>query len=283
MIKNIIIIFLVILIACFCAIGIFFMNGAFLVSSLSQEFEVSFDQELDVTDGAAFGPGGHFTFELYRGGSFVIDTKKGEASQISNHYGDVALIRSTDTLPAEYIIRVKIGEIDYGLDHLLGLSNDPLYREGPLNENGCYLIAITDQPPTEHYTNDWWHQHRKLVIDVDNNVWGHGAPNPIFMAYFDRNNQLLTFDGDRLEWVSQWTAGVRYEENQWYTVELQKTKEEYFYRIFDHEENLLRESRVFVDEVWHADEKYSEYFVIGDPHENYYQGSFKIKNISMSL
>ncbi|MFC1510628.1 hypothetical protein ACFL49_03105, partial [Candidatus Omnitrophota bacterium] len=239
--------------------------------------------ELDVIDGNNFGPKGVFTFELFRGGTFSIDAKQGILTGESSHYGDVSLIRSTYSLPSEYKIRVQVGDIDFGLEHLVGLKKDVKYHEGPLNENGCYLIAITDQRPDDHYTNDWWHRHRKLVIDVDNNAWGYGMPNPIFMVYFDRDNKLMAFDGDRLEWVREWEKGFEYERKSWYYVELEKKHGKYTYRILDEGENLLRESQVNVDEVWHTEEQYPEYFVIGDPHENYYQGSFKLKLVSISL
>ncbi len=241
-----------------------------------------FSKSIVAENGKSFGKDGWLTFELFRGGTFIIDGKSDYAWQRSDRYLDSAFIRSTNSLPNTYKITAVVGDIDYGLENINNLPNDSQYKEGPRNENGVYLLAITDEAPIGHHTNDWWHQHRKVCIDVDNNVWGSGMPNPIFMVYFDRNNKLMAFDGVKNMWDSKWEKSVTYKKNDWYTVEVEKTKKEYILRIFDKENNLLKEARVDIADVWHGDSRYPEYFVIGDPHENYYQGSFKIKSISIS-
>lgn len=250
-------------------------NGRFLVQE-------EFDEAMDAVDGQSFGDKGRLTFELFRNGTFVIDGQSGLAWQKSASYRDAAIIRTTDPLPKTYKISVLLGEIDYDLDHIKGLANDPEYTEGPRNENGCYLIAITDEVPTGHYRNDWWHQHRKVVMDVDNNVWGHGMPNPIFMVYFDRSNRLMSFDGRYDEWQQDWEQGVEYEKQQWYRVDLEKTNTHFIFSISDEQGNLLKNAATELENVWHADRNYPDYFVIGDPHENYYQGSFKIKSVTIT-
>lgn len=228
-----------------------------------------------------FGPGGQFTFSLDKNGTFLIDGTSGLAWEKSDSYLDSAIIRSTNPLPPTYKISVIIGDIDYGLEKLAGLQNDPNYPEGPLNENGCYLLSITEELPNVPHTNIWWHQHRKLVIDVDNNTGGSGMPNPIFMVFFDKNNNLVAYDGDQNIWQGQWRSAVHYQPSTFYKVEVEKTSTQFILRTFSENNQLLKEAKVNLTDVWHEDGLHQEYFVVGDPHENYYQGSVKIKEISL--
>ncbi len=248
----------------------------------SKLYREEFRQPIQATGGSSFGPQGQLTFELYRQGKFQIDGS-GYAWQKSDHYGDVAVIRSTRPLPQTYKITIVAGAIDYGLEKLDGLSNDPQYPEGPANENGCYLLAITDVNPAGHHTNIWWHQHRKLVVDVDNNVWGHGMPNPIFMVYFDRDNKMMSFPGEEKTWQPDWRAAAHYDPSQWYRIDLEKTAERFLFTLSQENGPLLARGEAALKDIWHEDGNHSDYLVIGDPHENYYQGSFKIKSIALKL
>jgi hypothetical protein len=241
-----------------------------------------FDKAISAAAGKQFGQENQLTFELFRNGTFDIDGRSGYALERSDSYRDSAFIRSTNKLPKTYKISIVAGEIDYNLEKIEKLPQDPEYPEGPQNENGCYLIAITDQKPEGHHTNIWWHQHRKLVIDVDNNTWGHGMPNPIFMVYFDRSNRLVAFDGQRDEWLKDWRKAVTYDPSGWYTIEIEKTKTHYILSIATQRGKILKKAKVKHQEVWNEDGFHDEYFVTGDPHENYYQGSMKIKSIAFT-
>jgi hypothetical protein len=249
--------------------------------SFQKQVVEDFRRPIQAVSGQSFGKEKQLTFELFRNGTFLVDGS-GTAWQRSDSYRDSAFIRSTDPLPATYKITVVAGEIDYNLDKIEKLPQDPEYPEGPKNENGCYLIAITDEKPTGHHTNIWWHQHRKLVIDVDNNVWGHGMPNPVFMVYFDRSNRLVAYDGQSDEWQSEWKKAVSYEPSKWYKIEVEKTKTQYILSVYNQKGKLLKQGRVNAKDLWHADEFHPDYFVVGDPHENYYQGSMKIRSITFT-
>ena len=247
------------------------------------QVEEDFSKPMMAKAPESFGKYKQLTFELHRAGTFLIDGKSGYAWQKSESYLDSAFIRSTHELPKTYKISVTVGDIGYDLENIRGLANDPNYPEGPKNENGCYLLAITDEMPAGHHTNIWWHQHRKVVIDVDNNVWGHGMPHPIFMVYFDRDNQLVSFDGDNDQWQPEWKNAVTYESNQWYSVEVEKTHDEFILRVYDRNGRLLKSASADLKNIWHEDGSHPDYFVVGDPHENYYQGSVKIRSISMPV
>ena len=247
------------------------------------QVQEDFREPLTAESGKQFGKYGQLTFELFRSGTFVMDGKSGYAWQKSESYRDSAFIRSTNALPGIYKISVVVGEIDYDLEKISGLENDPEYSEGPRNENGCYLLSITDEDPSGHHTNIWWHQHRKVVIDVDNNVWGHGMPNPIFMVYFDKDNDLVSLDGSTNQWQSEWRKALSYEPSSWYQIAIEKTTTQFILSIYDEKGGLLKEGKVDLKNVWHEDESLRDYFVLGDPHENYYEGSMKIKSIAMPI
>ncbi len=242
-----------------------------------------FSKPIEVASGKSFGDYGQLTFELYRGGTFIIDKNPGFALQRSDNYRDVALIRSTNPLPKTYKVSAVVGDIDYDLSKIEGLRPDTEYAEGPMDENGCYLLAITDEAPTGHHTNDWWHQHRKVCIDVDNNVWGTGMPHPIFMVYFDKKNKLVSFSGKFGRWQGNWARAIMYEPHKWYKVEIKKTENEFILSVYDDKGSLLKTGTIELGNIWNEDGKHPDYLVIGDPHENYYQGSLKIKAISVPV
>jgi hypothetical protein len=242
----------------------------------------NFKAPMKAENGKVFGEYGQLTFELYRGGTFLIDGTSHVAWQRSDDYRDVAIIRSTKELPNTYKVTAVVGNIDYPLKKIEFLEDDPEYSEGPKNENGCYLLAITDTNPRGHHTNDWWHEHRKVCIDVDNNVWGHGMPRPVFMVYFDKQNKLMAYDGEKDAWGRAWENAITYDPAAWYIVQIEKTENEYILSIFDVDGNVMEQSRVEHSEVWHAQDS-PDYLVIGDPHENYYRGSMQVYSVGMSV
>jgi len=271
---------IIILFALSLVLGASSLANAAQLETAANEVIETFSTAIAAVDGQSFGQQGQLTFELDRNGTFVIDGTSGLAWQKSDSYLDSALIRSTSPLSQTYKISVVVGDIDYGLEHLDGLVNDPNYPEGPLNENGFYMLAITDTLPTAPHTNLWWHEHRKVVIDVDNNIWNNGGTNPVFMVYFDLNNNLSSYDGSQDQWIDQWTNAVMYQKNAYYRIEIEKTPQEFIFRAFTEGGQLLKEAKIALNNVWHANGAvYPEYLIIGEPHENYYQGSMKIKEI----
>ena len=248
---------------------------------ISGTLTVDFSKPLVAKSGKRFGDNRWLTFELYRQGTFLIDGKSGVAWQRSESYRDSAIIRSAVPLPRTYKVSAVVGEVDYELEAAEEVEPDPDYTEGPGGENGCYLLAITDVLPAGHHTNDWWHKHRKMVIDVDNNVWGSGMPHPIFMVYFDGKNELVSWDGEKDAWQRAWKKAVEYDKRAWYRVEVERTQTHYVLSVYDEAGAVLKQGRVALADVWHAGPDYPDYLVIGDPHENYYQGSMKIKSIRL--
>lgn len=238
-----------------------------------------FDSPMELASGKPFGKEGWLTPELFRNGQIIVDGKSGFAHQISPRYLDSAWIRSTKPLPPRYKISVVVGEVQYGLEKIASLEQDPQYSEGPLNENGVYFLTITDTEPRGHHVNTWWHQHRKVVVDVDNNVWGHGMPFPVFMVYFDRNNELNSWNGKK--WTKDWVKAITYNPMAWYRVEIEKTWSYFIMSVYAESDQLLSRTTVPLSRTLSNDSWHKEYLVTGEPHENYYAGSYKIREIQV--
>ena len=175
--------------------------------------------------GKSFGKDDQLTFELYRNGAFVIDGEvRIRLAKVSELPGFRPLYARQS--PCRKLTRSVLlsGVSIMGLENIAGLPQDPEYTEGPHKRER--LLPHRDHGHAAHWPphQPWWHQHRKVAIDVDNNVWGHGMPNPVFMVYFDRDNKLVSYNGKENEWQNAWVKGVTYKLNQWYRVEIEKTK-----------------------------------------------------------
>jgi hypothetical protein len=142
-----------------------------------------------------------------------------------------------------------------------------------------YLPTITVVPgsPTD---NEWWHQNRKLFIDIDNNVWGAGGARPVFFGYYAPGIVQTFFNGGTNAWATPWEAALHYEKNTWYTIEIEKTATQYFFRVRNaFTQALLKEA---VRDITALRPETTDYLAIGDPHVNYYHGRVKIGNIRIA-
>jgi hypothetical protein len=102
------------------------------------------------------------------------------------------------------------------------------------------------------------------------------------MVYFDQLNQLAAWDGSG--WGADWTTAVHYDKSAYYKTEIEKTATDYILSVSKEDGTPIQQATVPISLVWHGnDAYYKEYFALGDPHENYYQGSFKIKSIEERL
>ena len=190
-----------------------------------------------------YGDEGWLTFELYgrdanadgtlsaqeHGGEFLISTL-GDGNRVLQlndavHY-DGAEVRSTEPLPSEYRIRLKVTPIAAG-----GRDDDGVWRKNgysdgnetadpwrftdkstaPMEawrENGFYFLTILDTKPMPH--NDVWiHHHRKVVIDSDNNIYPDGPWSTIWtpqgrIREGSHPVSMLALDGNRFG--SGWTG-----------------------------------------------------------------------------
>jgi len=101
------------------------------------------------------------------------------------------------------------------------------------------------------------------------------------MVYFDKDNKLMTLGQDTDDWKPKWDKAITYDPARWYKVEIEKTDKKFVLKVYDENGKFLRGGMVNLKDIWHEDGSHPDYLVIGDPHENYYQGSMKIKEISI--
>jgi len=239
----------------------------------------NFTTPMTLTDGMVFGAYGALTLET--AGSPTLEIIDNSYLLATSHVNsDGFIIRSTDPLPATYKVTVDMGDIHFDLANP-GSGG---------SENGLYLPTISAfaGSPT---TNDWWHENRKVHMDIDNNEWGSGGEHPVFFGYYDQSSVTADYFEDG-QWVfdkaddswgpiaEDWASAFNYDPAKWYTFEIEKTETTYSYRIFDAVTGeLLQEASIPIDSVRGGD----DFFTIGDPHTNYYNGSVKIANLQIEL
>tara|TARA_R110001599_G_scaffold79463_3_gene215312 strand:- start:19562 stop:20671 length:1110 start_codon:yes stop_codon:yes gene_type:complete len=193
------------------------------------------------------------------------------------------------------------------------------WREGSsVGHNGFYWFALMDQLPTPH-NNIWSHHHRKFVIDSWNRKNNHNTVNVI--ALDGRSETHTAFGKKFISYVNRdWqkvsdTPIDNYLPNEWYTITFTRTSIFYKFSITGKFKNAgnttyknqidLRKNCVFhynqtpeeldttcVDNQeqtflekkftsWPINSAYPDYFMIGEPHINYYEGNVLIDDIKL--
>jgi hypothetical protein len=186
--------------------------------------------------------------------------------------------------------------------------------------NGFYWLAIVDNEPKPH-NNIWMHHHRKFVIDSWNRGKFRNTINVIALDGRSETNEtfgksFISFDGK--EFSSQETLpSAGYQQNNWYQVSFTRTPVRYSFEINGQFQNrvstkLSGSINTFKECVYHynqnpnelnpgcvnntgvtfngkmypswpLDSGYPDFFVIGDPHINYYEGSVLIDDIQIEI
>lgn len=193
------------------------------------------------------------------------------------------------------------------------------WREGSsVGHNGFYWFALMDQLPKPH-NNIWSHHHRKFVIDSWNRENNHNTINVI--ALDGSSETHTAFGKKFISYVNgNWkkiadTPLDNYLPNEWYKITFTRTSIFYEFSISGKFKNAgqaiykdkidLRKNCVFhynqtpvelntacVDNrektflgkiftSWPINSSYPDYFVIGEPHINYYEGSILIDDIKL--
>ena len=178
-----------------------------------------------------YGENNWLTVELYgrdndkngtpeSGGKFTV--QNGKAHLTSSVYTDAGLIRSTRALPDNYIIEVKVSNINYGgkesgstkwNKNKNGYNSSSSLDAGPWSfwrkanspndaraENGVYFLAISDYTNPKPHNNVFIHHHRKVAMDADNNIedWSR-IWYPKYSSFIDDGDRyvsMLWLNGD---------------------------------------------------------------------------------------
>ena len=265
--------------------------AAFNDSGWTVRYQENFDSAFTGADGQTFGTDNWLIFQLLNGGEITV--ANGYAQLNAPDFWNAALIRSTDTLPSEYKIRTKIGYINYDLTNYeqADYDNPDFNDHGGHYENGIYFLTVTnDTCVGNECAENWWHYHRKMVIDVDNHInYGGGGGetfHPIFMVFMapetnSGGNLLRTWTGtywDSTDW--NWNVAYTYAYDTWYYAELEKLNDSITLRLYDHNQNILRETDpVSLDLVFAMES--SGFLYLGEPHTDDYEGDARLDEITL--
>jgi hypothetical protein len=216
---------------------------------------------------------------------------------------DGLVIRPTHALPARYRVCVRAGYADFG-DGKPGAANkngylgpetaEPWGTDPSSAENGFYWLTILDATPRPH-NNIWIHHHRKVVIDSDNNkdawtnIWeGHSwvadGQHPIMMFGLDKDGwdngdnglPFLSWSNGALQPSGDIKAVDAYKSNTWYTACIARDPENFTLSIsgdFKFGGQQTYTATIPVKLVYRAGPGIPDFFMFGDPHNNYYRGS----------
>jgi hypothetical protein len=223
---------------------------------------------------------------------------------------DGLVIRPTKALPAKYRVCLKVGFASFGdgkpgagLNGYLGGETDEPWSNGDATvENGFYWLTILDATPRPH-NNIWIHHHRKVVIDSDNNkdawtsIWeGKGwvadGQHPIMMFGVDKdgwdngNNGLpfLSWSNGALQPSGEIRAVDAYKDNTWYSACIERNAEAFVLTVsgdFKWGGQQTYVGTIPIHLVYQTDAGIPDFFMFGDPHNNYYRGSVYYDDIKL--
>ncbi|MDX2367584.1 MAG: hypothetical protein QNK36_04150 [Colwellia sp.] len=189
-----------------------------------------------------------------------------------------------------------------------------------VGHNGFYWLAILDSPPMPH-NNIWIHHHRKFVIDSWNRKDFNNTVNVIALDGKSETHQVfgkkfISYVDSRWQKISDVPVD-HYLPNEWYTVTFTRTGLYYEFSIkgrfknagkttytdrIDYRKNCIYHYNQTPEELepncidnreqsflgkdfvsWPKDSAYPEYFMFGEPHINYYEGSVLVDDITLEV
>jgi len=255
-------------------------------------YQENFDTPFTGVDGQTFGTDDWLSFQIYNGGSLV--SENGYAQIDNPDWWSAALIRSTNILPPEYKIRTMIGYINYDLDNYEQADYDDPDFHGSNGhpENGMYFLTVTnDTCVGNECAEEWWHYHRKMVIDVDNHNIGGGQQefHPTYLVYMDSatnssGHLLRSWDGTKWDSAAwNWNTAYVYDYDTWYYAELEKKDGQLVFGLYDADSNaLVTPTPVPLNLVFGMDDPV-EFLYVGEPHTDDYEGDVRIDEITLMV
>jgi hypothetical protein len=229
----------------------------------------------------------------------------------SPKHTDGLVVRPTRPLPAKYRVCLKAGYASFGdgkpgaasLNGYAGGETDEPWLSGDATlENGFYWLTILDATPRPH-NNIWIHHHRKVVIDSDNNKdswtniwegksWVADGQHPIMMFGVDKNGgdddatgrPFLSWSHGALQPSGEIRAVDAYKDNTWYTACIERNTDAFVLTVsgdFKWGGQQTYVGTIPLHSVYQADAGIPDFFMFGDPHNNYYRGSVYYDDIKL--
>ena len=227
----------------------------------------------------------------------------------SPDHTDGNILRLTQPLGQRYRICARVGYMRFGTGNGLNgyhgdESSGPWIDGEAVDENGFYFGAIFRSLPRPH-NNLWSHHERIFFIDSDNNregwtsIWDsrsgdfkRSGRHPVVIGMVDQRENDGDPEGPRFSsyaaghWQERYSirAVDAYQENTWYTVCYTRFDDRYTLSIsgdFQYGgrttyEVAIRDARAVPD--FHG----PHYWMMGDPHINYYEGSLLVDDVTLS-
>jgi len=190
-----------------------------------------------------------------------------------------------------------------------------------VGHNGFYWLAIFDTKPKPH-NNIWSHHHRKFVIDSWNRAGANNSINVIALDGVSETSELfgkkfISYVEQR-EWDRKQNVPLDYYLNdQWYKVTFTRTESFYEFSIsglfknagettyqgrinykdeciFHYNQSKEEQDTACVDHrskeylgkefpSWPINSSFPDYFMVGEPHINYYEGSVLVDDITLEI
>jgi len=224
---------------------------------------------------------------------------------------DGLVVRPTNPLPARYRVCLKVGYASFGdgkpgpnsLNGYLGGETDEPWLNGDATlENGFYWLTILDATPRPH-NNIWIHHHRKVVIDSDNNKdawtniwegksWVADGQHPIMMFGVDKDGgdddangrPFLSWSNGALQPSGEIRAVDAYKDNTWYSACIERNPTNFVLTVsgdFKWGGQQTYTGTIPISAVYQAEPGIPDFFMFGDPHNNYYRGSVYYDDIKL--
>jgi len=224
---------------------------------------------------------------------------------------DGLVIRSTARLPERYRVCLRAGFASFGdgkpgpnslNGYAGGETAAPWGTDSSSEENGFYWLTILDATPRPH-NNIWIHHHRKVVIDSDNNKgawtniwegksWVADGQHPIMMFGLDKDGHdsgdnglpFLAWSNGALQPSGEIRAVDAYKDSTWYNVCIERNPSAFVLTIsgdFKFGGQQTYTGAIPVKDVYQAAHGIPDFFMFGDPHNNYYRGSVYYDDIRL--
>jgi hypothetical protein len=229
----------------------------------------------------------------------------------SPKHTDGVVVRPTSALPKKYRVCLKVGFASFGdgkpgagdLNGYAGGETDEPWLNGDAKlENGFYWLSILDATPRPH-NNVWIHHHRKVTIDSDNNkeawtnIWeGSGwvadGEHPVMMFGTAKDGEdddssgrpFLAWSHGALQPAGAVRAADAYKDKTWYSACIERNDDAFVLTTsgdFKWGGQQTYVATIPSNVVYGTGEEVPDFFMFGDPHNNYYRGSVYYDDIKL--